>query len=338
MLAPFYHKNARFEMGDRLFLLTELPVLSPLTPLQCLKREERSGKMVKWLADFWERGRAMKPFDKIYLEISNRCNLHCTFCPGTKRSPGAMGVEQFMTLLPKLRPWTDYLYFHLMGEPLCHPQLEKLLALAGEAGFRVILTTNGTLLAQRQTMLLASPGLHKVNISLHAFEANDLERPFSRYLEDCFAFGKAAEGRKVVVYRLWNQGGSDRRNREALELLERYFPRPWAEERRGSRIGQKVYLHPGERFDWPDLEASPSGGRVFCRGLRDQLGVLWDGTVVPCCLDHEGDIPLGNLFSQELEDILNSPRARALYRGFSEGRAEEALCRRCGFARERFGR
>lgn len=277
-----------------------------------------------------------KRFDKIYLEITNRCNLRCSFCPGTKRTPGTMGAEDFALLLPRLRPWTDYLYFHLMGEPLCHPELGELLALAGEAGFRVILTTNGTLLARRQELLLASPGLHKVNVSLHAFEANDLDVPFSRYLEECFAFGKAAGGKKVVVYRLWNRGGSDRRNREALALLERYFPRPWAEERRGSRIGERVYLHPGEVFAWPDLGAPALPGRAFCRGLRDQLGVLWDGTVVPCCLDHEGDISLGNLFRQDLEEILASPRARALLRGFSEGRAEEELCRRCGFARERF--
>ena len=283
-----------------------------------------------------EGGRDMKRFDKIYLEISNRCNLRCAFCPGTKRPSGTMGAEEFALLLPKLRPWTDYLYFHLMGEPLCHPELETLLELAGEAGFKVILTTNGTLLSRRQELLLASPGLHKVNISLHAFEANDLDVPFSRYLEECFAFGKAAEGKKVVVYRLWNQGGSDRRNREALELLERYFPGPWVEERRGSRIGPKVYLHPGEVFDWPDLEEEPTEGRVFCRGLRDQVGILCDGTVVPCCLDHEGDIPLGNLFRQDLDEILDSPRARELYRGFSEGRAAEELCRRCGFARERF--
>ena len=279
----------------------------------------------------------MKRFDKIYLEISNLCNLRCAFCPGTRRPPRTMSAEEFARLLPKLRPWTDYLYFHLMGEPLCHPELDVLLALAGEAGFKVILTTNGTLLSRRQTLLLESPGLHKVNISLHAFEANDLAVPFSRYLEECFAFGKAAEGRKVVVYRLWNRGGTDRKNQEILRTLERYFPRPWAEERRGERIGKKVYLHPGEVFDWPDLEGTPAEGRVFCRGLRDQIGVLCDGTVVPCCLDHEGDIPLGNLFCQELEEILDSPRARALYRGFSEGRAEEELCRRCGFARARFG-
>ena len=74
----------------------------------------------------------------------------------------------------------------------------------------------------------------------------------------------------------------------------------------------------------------------MCIRDREQLAVLSDGTVVPCCLDHEGDIPLGNLLERDLEDILRGPRARALYDGFSRRRPSEALCRRCGYAR-RFG-
>ena len=115
----------------------------------------------------------MKRFNKVYLEISNLCNLRCAFCPGTKRAPHRMTEEEFSALLPKIRPFSDYLYFHLMGEPLCHPLLARFLELAGQAGFKVILTTNGTLLPKMQDVLLNAPALHKVNISLHAFEAND---------------------------------------------------------------------------------------------------------------------------------------------------------------------
>ena len=279
----------------------------------------------------------MKRVQKVYLEISNLCNLNCSFCPGTGRPTGAMDRDRFRVALDRLKPWTDYLYFHLMGEPLCHPELEGFLALAGEKGFRVILTTNGTLLARQQEMLLAAPGLHKINISLHAFEANDLNMPFEHYLDGCFAFGKAAEGEKLIVYRLWNEGGADRRNPQILQRLEQYFPEPWTQERRGVRLGQKVYLEYGKKFDWPDLSAPDGGEQVFCYGLKDQIGVLWDGTVVPCCLDHEGDIPLGNLFEQELGEILDGPRAQAICRGFERGIAAEELCRKCGFARKRFG-
>ena len=278
----------------------------------------------------------MKRFSKIYLEISNLCNLRCAFCPGTKRTPKAFDETEFSVLIQKLRPWTDFLYFHLMGEPLCHPKLERFLTLAGDAGFKVILTTNGTLLAKHRQMLLSAPALHKVNVSLHAFEANDLSIPFETYLDGCFSFGQAAEGKKIVSYRLWNNGGADEKNGQILDTMKGYFPGEWGTERRGTRIGQRLYLEYGDKFDWPDLSAPDGGGKVFCYGLRDQIGVLCDGTVVPCCLDHEGDIALGNLFAEELGDILESPRATALYQGFSDGKAVEELCRRCGYAR-RFG-
>ena len=275
-------------------------------------------------------------FSKIYLEISNLCNLSCAFCPGTKRKKKALNEEEFSELLPKIRPYTDFLYFHLMGEPLLHPKLEQFLALAGETGFKVILTTNGTLLPKQQEILLNAPALHKVNISLHAFEANDLAVPFEEYLSGCFTFGKAAEGKKLIAYRLWNQGGQDEKNAEILTTMAKFFPEPWAQERRGTRIGERVYLEYGDKFDWPDLSAADGGEGVFCHGLRDQLGVLCDGTVVPCCLDHEGDIALGNLFTQSMEEILETPRAKAIYDGFSQRKAAEELCRKCGYAR-RFG-
>ena len=278
----------------------------------------------------------MKRFRKVYLEISNICNLKCSFCPGTIRKKKALTEEEFSFLLPRLRPYADYLYFHLMGEPLCHPNLEQFLALAGDAGFKVILTTNGTLLRKKQDVLLSAPGLHKLNISLHAFEANDLAVPFEEYLKDCFSFGTAAEGKKIVVYRLWNNGGVDALNRQILDTLERFFPKPWVEDRRGIRIGERVFLEYGDKFDWPDLSAPEGSCRVFCYGLRDQIGVLCDGTVVPCCLDHNGDLALGNLFTENLDDILAKPRANAIYDGFTDRTAAEELCRKCGYAR-RFG-
>ena len=279
----------------------------------------------------------MKRFHKVYLEISNICNLSCAFCPGTSRPKGAMTPAGFAALLPKLRPYTDYLYFHLMGEPLAHPRLGELLDLAAEAGFKVILTTNGTLLEKNRELLLTSPAVHKVNVSLHAFEANDLAIPFSRYLEDCFAFGRAARGHRLVIYRLWNDGGAAERNAEILSAMERAFPRPWGEDWRGARVADRIYLHLDRKFHWPSLSAPERDGRYGCYALKDQLGVLWDGTVVPCCLDTEGLLALGNLFEQELEEILASPRARRLRREFDGGRAAEPLCRRCGFAAERFG-
>ena len=275
----------------------------------------------------------MKRFNKIYLEISNVCNLSCAFCPGTRRQKHIMTVAEFSTLMPKLRPYTDFLYFHLMGEPLLHPHLAEFLEIAGGWGFKVILTTNGTLLQKQQKTLLSSPALHKVNISLHAFEANDLDVSFEDYLSGCFRFGKAAEGNKLVIYRLWNNGGANELNQKILDTMKAFFPAPWLPNCQGQRIGHRIFLEYGDKFDWPDLTAPEGGTKVFCYGLRDQLGVLCDGTAVPCCLDHEGDLALGNLFGEDMDTILENPRAQAIYNGFTKKNAAEELCRKCGYAR-----
>ena len=272
---------------------------------------------------------------KAYLEITNVCNLNCSFCPGTRRAPRFLSVEEFRLLAGKLRMQTDYLYFHLLGEPLLHPELGALLRIAGELGFACMITTNGTLLPERGELLLAAERLRKVSISLQSFEANpggELEG----YLSGCLAFArKAAEKGVFCELRLWNRGGLETLNPAIRERLEACFPLPWEKSRNGWKLAERIWLDPGERFDWPGLDAPDRGERCFCYGLRNQIGVLCDGTVVPCCLDHEGDIPLGNLFTQELDEILASPRARAIYEGFSQRRAMEELCRRCGY-RTRF--
>lgn len=277
-------------------------------------------------------------FKKIYLEISNVCNLSCSFCHGTRRAARVMTREELQVILPKLRGYTEYLYFHLMGEPLCHPDLEGFLDEAEKGSFKVIITTNGTLLGKKKELLFSSKALHKINISLHAFEANDLAIPFEKYLDSCLSFGAEASKMtdKIVVYRLWNRGGEDALNGDILSAIERHFGKLDSEKydkRRGLRLTDRVFLEYGDKFDWPDINAADTGDEVFCYGLRDQLGILSDGTVVPCCLDCEGDIKLGNIFESDLDSILSSKRATDLYRGFSNRRATEPLCRRCGYAK-----
>lgn len=278
----------------------------------------------------------MRTLRKAYLEITNVCNLSCEFCPGTRRPAGSLSPEDFQTLAARLRPHTEYLYLHLMGEPLLHPRLEEILDRGAQLDFKIMLTTNGTLLRERRELLLSSPAVEKVSVSLHSFEGNRKDDP-TDYLAVCLSFAKeAGKAGKKCALRLWNLGdtrGSSRLNGKILSALEETFPPPWIEGRRGTTLSPNVFLEWGERFDWPDLSAPEGRAPTFCQGLRDQVGVLVDGTVVPCCLDHEGDIPLGDLYQNSLAEILDSPRARAIYDGFSRGQAREALCRKCGFAR-----
>lgn len=276
----------------------------------------------------------MKSFAKVYVEISNICNLSCSFCPGTTRKPKRMTENEFKIVLEKIKDYTDYIYFHLLGEPLCHPDLDKFLKIAEDMQFKVIITTNGTLLNKNKDTLLNSNSHYKTVISLHSFEANDNKLSFEKYLDDCFNYAKDAENKKIVVLRLWNNGGKDSLNQEILTRLENYFPKPWVSERNGTRIGNKIYIQYGDKFDWPTLESDNVNEKIFCYGLRDQIGILADGTVVPCCLDNNGEINLGNIFEKDLEEIINSPKAQNIYNGFSNRNACEELCKRCSFVRK----
>ena len=274
-------------------------------------------------------------YGRVYVEITNLCNRSCSFCPGTARAGRQMSVEEFRAIAGKLTGVTKYLYYHLMGEPLTHPDLCAMIRIASELGFRSAITTNGTLLPERGAALVDA-GVYKVNISVHSFESGTKEC-YVNYIRGCLDFAaKAADAGVLVVLRLWNQGCDDGRNDSTVELIRRAFPQPWKESPRGTRLREKVYLEYGDRFQWPDLEARDRGEQVFCYGLRDHFGILCDGTVVPCCLDREGAVALGSIFREEIGDILNSPRAKAMVHGFSCRKASEELCRKCGYAR-RFG-
>ena len=123
-------------------------------------------------------------------------------------------------------------------------------------------------------------------------------------------------------------------NDKILNSLENYFPKPWTQERKGTRIGKRIYIEHGDTFEWPSLESNNIDEKIFCYGLRDQIGILCDGTVVPCCLDSNGDINLGNIFEKDLEEIINSPKAQNIYNGFSNRNACEELCKRCSVVRK----
>jgi len=288
----------------------------------------------------------MKRFKKVYIEITNICNLGCNFCPGTYRPLEVMEEERFKRIISAIRPYTDYVFFHLMGEPLLHPNLESFLEMSHQAGLKVNITTNGTLLDLAQQVLLKAPAVRQVNISMSSFEANAMTKPLETYLTTVIEFvKKAVENSSIIcALRLWNIDsvllkGSNRFNEQILHFLESHLDLAKGslclllKSRPDMMLKERVYLHLAEKFEWPDLKKNDETQTVFCHGLRDHIGILVDGTVVPCCLDSNGNIPLGNVFSTPIEDILNSERANALFNGFSRRRAVEPLCQKCGYGR-----
>ena len=272
-------------------------------------------------------------YSRVYVEIGNVCNMNCSFCHGTSREPRQMNFSEFQYAVKSIRHLTDYLYLHVMGEPLMHPELINFIGYASSLGFKCAITTNGTLLKKRGEELLKS-GVYKVNISLHSFE-NGSRAAEKKYLDTCLDFAdKASELGILSVLRLWNGEGSGGKNAFGYsEIREKFSDCEWVYGKRGARIKHRLHLEYGERFEWPDIGIESLGDRVFCYGLSDHFGILSSGDVVPCCLDGDGVIKLGNIFSSNIDEILSSERAENMRRGFRCKTASEELCKRCGYAR-----
>ncbi|MGL5753954.1 MAG: radical SAM/SPASM domain-containing protein [Paraclostridium sp.] len=286
----------------------------------------------------------MKRFKKVYIEITNVCNLSCDFCPKTKRKYKFMDKGEFNHIIAEIKPFTEQIYFHLMGEPLLNENIEHFLKESAKNDLQVNLTTNGTLLNQNSDKLLNSKSLRQVNISLHSFEANEKNGELEEYINNVTEFvNKASESKNIICsIRLWNMDNEDLKganglNSDILKMLEKNLNLDFSlgeklQEVNKIKLKDKVYLNMAEKFEWPDIEIASMGEDVFCHGLRNQIGVLADGTVVPCCLDSDGNIPLGNIFEKSFKSILEEKRATNIYDGFSRRRAVEDLCRKCGYA------
>lgn len=274
--------------------------------------------------------------DRCYIEITNVCNLNCDFCPKHNRSNRQLSLEEFDLITDKLRDRVIFLYFHLMGEPMLHPLLPNFIQMARQKGFRTVLTSNGSLPDRAMSLLSSLP--HKVQLSLHSHESNG-KGVLADYINKVMDFAiPAAEQGTCIVLRLWNQGGRESENDEVMRLISSFVPQPWHERSDGYRLADNLYLEFDRKFQWPEANDESSQHEVFCKALRKQIGVLADGSLVPCCMDHNGDITLGNLFTQSLDEILSSPRACAMTEGFRHHTATESLCRNCesGYVRNSF--
>ena len=273
-------------------------------------------------------------YSRVYIEITNICNMNCSFCHGHSRAPYSINEEEYAHILRELKGKTKYIYHHLMGEPLIHPLLPKFIQKAIDEGFRPMITTNGTMLDKAGNSLLIK-GLHKINISLHSFEKDSVEE-HENYIRKVAAFSKKAHEIGILIsLRLWNNGFDEDKNDTAVKVLKKEISGEWYVMKNGGyHIRNGLFLEWGDRFEWPDENAPEGDASVYCHGLSDHFGILCDGTVVPCCLDSEGVINLGNVFNETLSDILASPRAKAITEGFRNRKTTEDLCRRCGYARK----
>jgi radical SAM protein with 4Fe4S-binding SPASM domain len=282
-------------------------------------------------------------FLRTYIEISNICNLQCTFCPEVEREKKILSPENFRKILKQVLPFTEQICLHLMGEPLAHPDFLQILKICDEEGAVVHLTTNGTFLSKFgfDTFFKASC-LRQINFSLHSFKDNFPGHDLRPYLYDILQFSRLSLSEKpelYINYRLWNLSHATAtrdENQDIIDIVSEYFQLGVTDKvdtrhRRSKNITGRIYFHFDTRFQWPNFADPLQGEKGFCHALSQQIGIHADGTVVPCCLDKEAGIPLGNVLENSFESILNSPRLMNMREGFQKHLLTEELCQKCTY-------
>lgn len=274
-------------------------------------------------------------FKKIYIEITNYCNLNCEFCKTNVRKNKYISLEEFNIVINKIKPYTKYVYLHVLGEPLLHKDIDKLILICKHNDIKVNITSNGTLLNIAGEKLLNDEidNIHQINLSLHCdFKEKYLE---AEYFQNLIKFISEASKKTYINLRLWNvEEKNNEKNKKIIELLLKEFKNK--EEQNINflntiTISKNIFLHFDKKFTWPNILGEEIFTEGKCYALRDQVGILVDGTVVPCCLDGEGIINLGNIYEDDFLEIITSDRATKMKKNFENRKVIEKYCKTCGF-------
>ena len=262
-------------------------------------------------------------YKKVYIEITNRCNLSCDFCIKNKRELKNISIEEFKIVLKKLKPYTKYLYFHILGEPLLHPKINDLINLASK-DFNINITTNGYLIDK----ISDNSNIRQVNISLHSFD-NKYNIALENYLNNIFkAIDKLIDNKTYISLRLWVK---TKYNDEMLAYINKRYNCNINLDNGSYKINNYLFIDTFKEFIWPDLDNNYYNETGKCYGLIDHIGILVDGTIVPCCLDTKGIIKLGNIYKDSLEEVINSAKCVNMIDGFKKNQKKEELCKHCNF-------
>ncbi|MGD9604809.1 MAG: radical SAM/SPASM domain-containing protein [Bacilli bacterium] len=274
-----------------------------------------------------------KRFKRVYVEITNACQLSCSFCLPLKRPILFMNEEQFVRILTEIKPYTDYLYLHVKGEPLVHPNLKRFLDLALQFKFQVNITTNGMLLEENSELLSTHPATRQINVSLHALqELTEVEQ--KTYVHGLVNFLNLVKNKenKYVSLRFWL--GNNPLKKATLDFLNEAYDLKLNDE--SKTLFPNVFINTEDVFVWPEQSTTISP-YAFCYGLKDHFAILVDGSVIPCCLDGNGRVVLGNILETPFKDIIEGDAWEKLSLAFNNRQNLPQLCLQCSY-KNRFAR
>lgn len=245
-----------------------------------------------------------------------------------------MSPEKFSYIVEQIKPYTDYIYLHVQGEPMMHPQFDEIMNICDREKMKVQLVTNGTYLKDHMN-LLQHESLRKISFSLQSIEyqkAEDMHEYLNTILKFCE--DASAQGKPVCELRFWrNDERLMPKTKFCISLLKSRYRFTQTDRRNNIMILPNVYIDYDNEFEWPTMKNPVDSVHGYCLGTLEQFAVLSNGNVVPCCLDAEGSVCFGNMVATPLKEILESGRFQKMKKAFQENSVREPLCQRCTYRR-----
>jgi len=285
-------------------------------------------------------------FYRIYIEITNGCGLHCSFCPSSSSSTEVISLSLFESIVSQAQNYTKEIACHVLGDPLTLSTLQAYLDILEKYQMKALLTTSGYYLKKHSYDTLFHPAVKQINISLNSYNKNETTLTLEQYISPIVQLCEEKlkqDANLFINLRLWNidESMSDKEfNQTLFSYLSRFFTLDYSIEDiykqrpKSIRLDNKILLHFDNYFEWPSMN-NPLYGHGTCQGLSSHIAILANGTVVPCCLDSDGVMALGDLTIDTLDEVIKSKKSKSIIKGFKEGKAVEELCQRCSY-KDRF--
>ena len=271
-----------------------------------------------------------KRFSKIYVEITNKCNLNCSFCSKDDLKKKEMSPDEFRIVIDKIKKYTDNIYLHVKGEPLLHSKLDEILTICDDNNINVRITTNGTLLEKNKDILLKHP-IKQINVSLHS--ENNMKDYFERVFNTCDILSNTI----AIIYRIWTLPSLklEKLSTNIVDKIVNHYKLSTnivdkIMHDKNIKITENIYIDKDYEFNWPEISDKKSDIGT-CLGTKSHVAILSNGNVTPCCLDSKGIITLGNIFKDSLTDIINSSLFTSINNGFKNNRITHDLCKSCTY-------
>ncbi|HPG38371.1 MAG TPA: radical SAM protein [bacterium] len=285
----------------------------------------------------------------VNIEPTNICNLKCPLCvtgSGQMLRPrGKMDFTLMQTLVDEMANRILYITLYSQGEPYLHPRFNEFVRYAKNRGVYVNTSTNAHYFDMDNARAVVKSGLDSMIISLDGVTPESYSRYRVNGNLDTVLKGirnlvaAKAELRSKTPY-LFLQFLVMRHNESEIPAIKQL-----ARELGVNRLLIKTtqVMSYEEAVEWlPDNEkyrrytVSESDfkvkkGKGACPRPWFTTLVDWDGLVVPCCFDKNGDHALGNMNESDFMTIWQGKKYRGFRSRLLRNRESIEICRNCNF-------